>query len=624
MAVPQDYCNGWLTLTFDGLILEENWSDPALPGWDTTVSEFERLWSAARGQWYMKAAGLKPWSYLMEYTAMAAQDHACVKGEIEGVEDLARPPFVGYKIGGGYLGGGTKGFGGAHYVMTGRTPTTPVDLAQSNNYWTQTTFWSKDNLQRAYGQYINQTGLPLDTTDTTYLNVDGKVGIYVSYAKDDNSKPWQGYDRDGYGEFYPLWIMHSNEITFTGMPIGWYVAPALPDGDPELAWLTPESGGTAVMDLGYHSVPLPTMIFYDGDPQAAGTEIFRGTPLRCTPSCGFYGGDVWNVNLYVKPPWPPWPPPISIDKGGAVGSMGGCTDFGDPISFRIRPRDIAVAGVGGEAAYYNFYLVADPTSNAAVVVTPKIDDRDLDARPITLVGALDQELRQRFEIPLTERFDQGGAELIRQTARGTWAALEITGQLAWCTGGLVSFLGLELEYDQVRESHPDMVFDPEDLTLLSDTSGPERLALGESSNVAKLFGGPDRSSFVIQPHGLAPSGVGGEAMFYNVYLAISRSNTVQWQLTLTPIVDGVDLVAATITLAALAAGKAVTEIIEVPITEGFDQGAGEVLRYAPRGAWGTFRLEGVVSTPTASEELVLEGATLEVETVRESLEHLER
>lgn len=119
----------------------------------------------------------------------------------------------------------------------------------------------------------------------------------------------------------------------------------------------------------------------------------------------------------------------------------------------------------------------------------------------------------------------------------------------------------------------------------------------------------------------APAGAGGEAIFTALFLAFTSTMAVT--ITVTPIVwviDGEDvtvteLASQDIVLAANAAR--VTSKHELGLSVPLMNGLVEVARFAPRGTWFAVRLEAAA---LAVGDLILDGASVEYEVVRESMQ----
>ena len=114
---------------------------------------------------------------------------------------------------------------------------------------------------------------------------------------------------------------------------------------------------------------------------------------------------------------------------------------------------------------------------------------------------------------------------------------------------------------------------------------------------------------------LAQAGVGGECLFQSVKVALTRFNAVDWDLTVTPVVDGTALAGQTVTLSGVA--NPVTELLDLTLSQAYLVGGVEVTRYLPRGAWIAMRF---TSDDAPDQEVTLEGVEVEYEVLTESLE----
>lgn len=98
---------------------------------------------------------------------------------------------------------------------------------------------------------------------------------------------------------------------------------------------------------------------------------------------------------------------------------------------------------------------------------------------------------------------------------------------------------------------------------------------------------------------LALAGIGGEAVFHNLYIALTRANEAEWTFTVTPVVDQVAQEPIDVVL--LAAAAPVSEILELSLMQPFRDSL-DVVRstFAPRGQW--FQL--LLSAANAPDALV--------------------
>lgn len=82
---------------------------------------------------------------------------------------------------------------------------------------------------------------------------------------------------------------------------------------------------------------------------------------------------------------------------------------------------------------------------------------------------------------------------------------------------------------------------------------------------------------------LAVAGIGGEAVYTNVYVALAHANPAPWSFVVVPVVDRVEMEPIEVELAAV--GAPTSQVIELSLMQPFV--VNEVVRatYAPRGQW---------------------------------------
>lgn len=287
------------------------------------------------------------------------------------------------------------------------------------------------------------------------------------------------------------------------------------------------------------------------------------------------------------------------------------TDAGEPVVGRVRSASLAPAGVGGEAAFLNLYVKLSSSGSGLAVVTPVRDGELLvDERVLLPIDANGRPLVHR-----THEVGLAVGDEIRQAVRGTWfeALIELV-DLAGC--GPVSVEGVEVEWDLVTEGVEDRSFEEEELVLPSRT-GSSFTFMGAEGELAQ-FGGStsDLGAFLTalaRTNSYAPGGIGGEAIFTNVYLTLQRDNTETLTLHLTPIVDGVELDSIELELAGVAGP--VRAVHEIGLAIPYPSVADPQLFYAMRGEWIQLQLETVAALPDG--RIVVDGVELEVEVVTE-------
>jgi hypothetical protein len=111
----------------------------------------------------------------------------------------------------------------------------------------------------------------------------------------------------------------------------------------------------------------------------------------------------------------------------------------------------------------------------------------------------------------------------------------------------------------------------------------------------------------------APAGIGGEAIFTNVYLTLFRSNADDLVLELTPIVDDVEQEPIEITRPAVAAPT--REVLEIGLAVYYPSPADPQIATAMRGTWFQASLRSVGVLPAG--RLIIEGWEFEHELVTE-------
>lgn len=125
--------------------------------------------------------------------------------------------------------------------------------------------------------------------------------------------------------------------------------------------------------------------------------------------------------------------------------------------------------------------------------------------------------------------------------------------------------------------------------------------------------------FLLEPNAVAPAGAGGEALFVNVYIAITYN--AGFELTFTPRLDGRLITEEAVTFTVMASRTA-------PVTKRFEFGLGmshpdyvaPVQRFGLRGTWFSFQLRGKdILQICGTISIELEGTEVEYEVVREGL-----
>ena len=226
--------------------------------------------------------------------------------------------------------------------------------------------------------------------------------------------------------------------------------------------------------------------------------------------------------------------------------------------------------------------------------------------------------RIRKEIDLVELMRRQGEDVGYTGLRGTWFALLL--ELRDVVGaGHVDVLGFELEYEPVRETQPELTYQPVDMAEVTRQL-PETLYFGAGNEVGQF--GTARNDLSAQVEALLESkpvpvaGVGGEAIFTNLYLAFTRANPTDLPVNVELLVDGTAHEVETLTLEGVSHPK--TEIREVPLQIPYSRNGVPQGRRHPRGYEAAYRLDTDGQLPDG--DVVFEGAALEYEAVQEAEE----
>lgn len=140
------------------------------------------------------------------------------------------------------------------------------------------------------------------------------------------------------------------------------------------------------------------------------------------------------------------------------------------------------------------------------------------------------------------------------------------------------------------------------------------LALGSSGNLDL----GDAVEFVALTNAYAPAGIGGEAIFVNLRLALFRDNAEDMVLEVTPVVDGVERDVIELALPGVAAPA--RSIHELGLAEYYPSALDPQIATALRGAWFQVEIRSLgppESIGVVDGQLVFEGLELEYEIVEE-------
>lgn len=296
----------------------------------------------------------------------------------------------------------------------------------------------------------------------------------------------------------------------------------------------------------------------------------------------------------------------------------GHIEGGEILQGRIRPNPIAPGGLGASCVFHNLYLAVETWTGGWMQVTPVVNGEKMDDEAMSFAIPYSDEGRalHRFEVPLTREYDDGGGVVSRAGAVGTWVTCEIDFLDAWGCGRM-EVSGLEVEFEVLHNHQLGLAYTGETKPL--PTRVPRTTWFIGTDGGGLLRGGQGIEDdgtdygFLIQTNDLAPAGVGGECLFYNVFVAVTRNNASDFDVECIPIVDGVELEGETLTFVGVS--ETVTEMQVVSLSQPFLLDSVEVSRYHPRGAWFSFRLQSDLAPDGIFE---VDGIELEKETLTES------
>jgi len=288
----------------------------------------------------------------------------------------------------------------------------------------------------------------------------------------------------------------------------------------------------------------------------------------------------------------------------------------------IEPLPMAPEGFGSEFMVLNTYLAVEHIGDVYLKVTPIANGERLtdEAKEFSLIGPGDRLQPTRVEMPWTQPHPLSGSEKQRRGVRCQHFTVRI--EVADICGSGMSIAGIEHEIEPVRER----LGHSSEFTEWALDESPwvpgTRLMLGaRSSRVIHAWTSASEDDsgtdfgWRVKPEWVAPAGIGGEAIFTNVYLVVSHLNEEARSITVTPHVDGEAQQPRVVTLPA--ATEFTTEVFEVAIQQPYPSVVSERQRYAPRGCWFTAEITGARED---QETIVLEGMEVEFETVRETQE----
>lgn len=337
---------------------------------------------------------------------------------------------------------------------------------------------------------------------------------------------------------------------------------------------------------------------FDADPGAAGSYLCPlvdpGDPLGSTSLVYFGRGDADGVLRLTR----------------------GHQELGATVVGVLRPNVIAPAGIDARCLFRNLYVATEGPTGGLVRITPVVDGEVLTDEQVVFAA---RPGLHRYEVPLSRAYDVTSTERSRAGIVGTWFTVEIEVLDAFGCGRL-ELGGIEVEFDVLEQGIPQDVFTGESGTVPLLGAATQWYMGGVGAAVWHGRDGTDDAGAAIpvrlQTNDMAPAGAGGECIFTDVYLAVTRRNTSDWTFTLTPIVDGVALEGTDVTL--LGAADPLTEVVAISLAQPFLVGATEVSRYEPRGAWIALR---ITAASAPDDEVIFAGPELEYDVLAyESLE----
>lgn len=310
------------------------------------------------------------------------------------------------------------------------------------------------------------------------------------------------------------------------------------------------------------------------------------------------------------------------EQGRVIRLNKGNEELGTAIPGFLRPNVIAPAGIGATCLFRNVYVAVEATTGGLIVVTPVLDGEVLTEEATTFAVPSDGLTRtlKRFEVGLSRKYEVGGTEVSRAGLVGTWFTVEVDVVDAFGCGR-IQVGGLEVEYSPHEEGVPGPTFTGESSVASIPIDSKAWYFAGNGSGLYRGAQGTDDAGTPIlvrfQTNEVAPAGAGGECLFEYVELAITRFNAVDWSFTVTPIIDGVELVGEEVTLVGVP--DPVTELVEVSFSQPYMVEGVERSRYTPRGAWCALL---ITATSAPDRDVFMDGATLEFEIVVESEEEI--
>lgn len=284
----------------------------------------------------------------------------------------------------------------------------------------------------------------------------------------------------------------------------------------------------------------------------------------------------------------------------------------------MRPNPVAPGGLTASCLFRNLYIAVEGFSGGWMKVTPVVNGEVLtdEAATFAVPYTPGSSTLRRFEIPLTREYDDGSGVVSRAGVVGTWFTCEIQIIDAWGCGR-IEVAEAELEYELLAYEEMGLAFTGETMPDPTRTPSVTFFVAGEGGTIQRGgIGNQDNDQdygVLLRTNSIAPAGSGGEVLFYEVHLAVTRNNTQAWTITCTPIVDGAELESTTITYDPVAA--MVTEHEHISLAQPYEVGGVEVMLNHPRGAWFAYKIS---ADDAPDGTFTIEGMTLEYEVVQES------
>jgi hypothetical protein len=315
---------------------------------------------------------------------------------------------------------------------------------------------------------------------------------------------------------------------------------------------------------------------------------------------------------------PARPPALQALYFGTAGAIlradTGAADRGVPITALLRPADAAPGGIGGDALYSTLYLTVGHMLATTLVLTP-IANGERQAAITLALPSVDAPTVETYEITLGVARVQGGLERSRQGLRATTFTVEVA--VPAYAYPHIEIHSIEAGGVVLRERFPAVSFSPELLTP-SALDPVQRLYYGLASSMARSDVGQTDAEAPVRAYvetiEAAPAGESGEAIFRQLYLVLTRSNTAPFTLRLYPVLDGVVLPSIPLLFAPTEAP--VGEVIEVPLSRPVLVRGVERARNALRGAILSIGIAAEDGLPDGDH--IIEHMELDGEVVRES------